>query len=117
MTKVQFQEVQPDNEIIDNLGRIFKLKEITGKTRVAFYRALGARDSSNIGVVTEYWNVMAVDEIDGRKQVSIKAIVDIEMIYSELDKSNASSLIDEWLLAKAKDKEEKAKEDAEHIKK
>jgi hypothetical protein len=94
------------NQITDNLGRVIKLKEITGKARVSFYRALGSVDAGNVGVVMEYWNVMAVDEIDGAKQATIKGLVDIEFMANELEKSNAGELIDQWLIKK---KDEKSK--------
>lgn len=99
------QNACPSNEIIDNLGRMIKLKEINGKARVAFYRALGSQDAANMGIVLEYWNVMAVDELDGKKQGSIKGLVDIEFMAAELDKSNAAALIDTWLVKKKKEKE------------
>lgn len=93
------------NEIKDNLGRTIKLREINGRTRVAFYRALGAKDASNLGVVSEYWNVMAVDSIDGKPCGSIKGLIDLEFIYDELEKSNAPKLIENWLAEKQKEKE------------
>lgn len=99
-----------DNEIKDNLGRIIRLKEINGKTRIAFYRALGAKDAANVGIIGEYWPVMAVDSID-EKPCFIKALVDIEYIYNELDKSNSFILIDEWLRKKEDDKKMSEKEE------
>lgn len=105
------------NIIVDNLGRKIKLKEINGKARVAFYRALGAKDAANVGVTLEYWNVMAVDSIDDEPMGSIKALIDIETIHAKLEQSNAMSLIDEWLVTKNKEKQESEKEVVEHIKK
>lgn len=88
-----------ENEIKDRLGRIFKLKEITGKTRIAFYRALGAKDAANMGVITEYWPVMAVDSIDGNP-CYIKSLVDIDYIYNEMERGECFALIDEWLVTR-----------------
>jgi len=91
------------NEIKDSLGRIIKLKEITGKIRIAFYRALGAKDAANIAVIGEYWSVLAVESIDGQS-MPLKTLVDIEYTYDQIEKGNAFTLIDEWL---RKNEEEK----------
>jgi hypothetical protein len=98
------------NEIVDKLGRTFKLKEITGKSRVAFYRALGAKDAANLGVVAEYWNVMAVDTLESGMPFSIKALVDIEYMHGQIEKGEAMPLIEKWLADKA---DEKQKRDAD----
>ncbi len=108
------------NEIIDKLGRKILLKEMTGRTRLAFYRALGPKDSINGAVVMEYWNVMFIDEIDGRKQASIKGLVDLDFLYGEMDKGQFSPLIDEWVAEMDKEKleiEEMEKEEKNSIKK
>jgi hypothetical protein len=105
-------------EITDSLGRAIRLREIGGKTRIAFYRALGARDSSNVGVVMEYWNTMAVESIDGRPIPSFKALVDVELVHAEIEKGNVSLLIDKFLADVAKEKENQFPlEDSDDIKK
>ncbi len=106
-----------DDEIQDNLGRLIRLKEVNGKSRIAFYRALGSKDSGNIGVIMEYWPVMAVDTIDGKPMGSIKGLIDIEMIHGELEKSNAPDLVNEWLTKKAQERAENEKEVQETLKK
>lgn len=103
--------------ITDSLGRVIKLKEITGKSRVAFYRALGAEDCQIKPIMAEYWNIMAVDEFDGRKQGVIKSKVDLEFMASELEKSNANELISDWIIQKMEEKERIEKEAMHSLKK
>lgn len=109
-----------DNEIVDVLGRKIKLKEITGRSRLSLYRALGAKDAVNGAVLSEYWNIMAIDEIEGRKQPSIKAIVDVDYLYGEMEKGDFSEKITKWIELKEQEKkelEEMEKEEKTSIKK
>lgn len=92
------------DEIVDSLGRILSLSDINGKKRIAFYRALGNKDSANQLILAEYWCVMYVERIDGKLAGPIKSLVDIEYIYDQLEKGNAIQLVNEWI-----DKKEQAK--------
>lgn len=103
------------NEVKDSLGRVIRLKEITGKRRIAFYRAVGAKDAGNIGVVSELWPTMAVLSIDGNP-CPLNALVDIEYIYDQLEKGNAFGLIDEWLLKNSQQKTLNEKEERDQKK-
>lgn len=106
------------NEVIDSLGRVIKLKEVNGKGRVAFYRALGNKDASNVPILAEYWPVMAVESIGGNPCLPIKALIDIEMTHSDLENGDALGLINEWLSRKEEEKATiAATEDKENLKK
>lgn len=99
-----------ENEIVDKKGRIIRLKEITGKTRIAFYRALGGKDATNLAIVGEYWPVMAVQSIEER-ECPIKILADVEKIYDMLEEGDAFGLIDEWMQKRLAQDEENKKED------
>jgi hypothetical protein len=98
-----------DNEIVDKLGRVIKLREINGKLRIALYRALGAKDSVNTAVIGEFWPVIAVQSIDGR-ECPMKIASDVEKTYDMLEEGNAFGLIDEWLVKKMDARDEAEKE-------
>lgn len=104
------------NEIKDKLGRTIVLKPITGRMRIAFYRALGARDAVNLAIVNEYFYCMAVHTIDGNFY-SLNSIVELDAIYNELERGEAFGLIDEWLAKQDAEKKSSEKEDNEFVKK
>lgn len=105
------------DEIIDRHGNHIILQEITGKMRLAFYRALGSKDSTNQAVILELWPVMAVKSINNEPIGLLDSLVKIETIHARLDDGHATGKIMEWLSEKEIKQAENQQEAKQAIKK
>lgn len=94
-----------DNKITDKKGNVITLQEITGRMRLAFYRALGADDCKNTAVILELFPVMAVKAINGDPVGNISSIAQIEIVHAKIDDGQVTNDIMEWLGTREKNAE------------